>query len=63
MGSEKWPYLPGKTSFHTPLTDVCICVLKEHSTFFLKIGSFYTSPRDKQLSFIFFFIHSVDPRV
>ncbi len=34
MGSEKWPYLPGKTSFHTPLTDVCICVLKEHSIFY-----------------------------
>ncbi len=28
--------------------------LKEHSTFFLKIGSFYISPRVKQLSFTVF---------
>ncbi len=34
--------------------------LKEHSTFFLEIGSFYNSPRVKELSF---WIHSADLRV
>ncbi len=46
---------------HRHLSDVYTeppCLLKEHSTF-LKIGSFYNSPRVKQLSFTVF--ESIQP--